>query len=707
MRYCIFIILSLKVLFANAQLESNIWYFGVNAGITFSTNPPSALTNGAMVAGEGCATICNSAGSLLFYTDGITVFNSIHQVMDNGTGLFGHPSSTMSAVILQKPGSQNIYYIFTVDAENLNGYGFRYSTVDMNMNGGLGKVISKNLLLLTPSAEKITVAKHSNGNSWWVITHGVFNNNFYAYHVTSAGINTSAVVSPVGSYQDVGYTMIGYMKISPNNQKLAYAKWFGGSLELFDFDNSTGIVSNALSLATNEDFYGVEFSPDNSKLYATLFNARIILQYDMLSPNIAASRDTIGYGQFASGALQTGLDQKIYYTDMDNDSLGVINNPNDFNCNYVANAIYLGGKTCKIGLPNFIPSMMVNSCAPDASFYASDTSICEGMQIVFTNTSPQAIVTSQQWLIDGQLFDTSFHSQYVFPNSGVFVITMIAYKDTCSDTATLNVYVGFTMHFTINPVICNGTSFSVGNNVYNISGIYSDTLTSVLGCDSIVTTNLTVSPPLQTMIDTVICSGQSFQVGSHIYTTPGTYSDFFVTSLGCDSLVNTVLDIQSYPVFDLGKDTTICEGVSFALQAGYPDAVYAWQDGSSQMTCNVLDAGVYWVDVSVNGCSTRDSINISLMPCEAVIELPNIITPNSDGFNDVFVPIQLEYINKLNTQIFNRWGRLLFTSELLQIEWDGTCQGKDVADGVYFYVSNYTDVRGQEHSLSGTVTVMR
>src|SRR6185436_4851256 len=93
-----------------AQNETQKWYFGNKAGLDFSTNPPTVLTNGMMTTGEGCSSIANSAGNLLFYTDGITIWNQNHTPMANGTGLFGSSSTSQSGVIVKKPGSANIYY---------------------------------------------------------------------------------------------------------------------------------------------------------------------------------------------------------------------------------------------------------------------------------------------------------------------------------------------------------------------------------------------------------------------------------------------------------------------------------------------------------------------------------------------------------------------------------------------------------------------
>ena len=121
-----------------AQKQTNNWYFGKNAGITFNTNPPSALTDGQLDTWEGCASISDNFGNLLFYTDGSTIYNKSHTVMPHGTGLMGDASSSQSAIIIPHPTSLNLFYVFTVPASTTEG--LRYSLIDMTLDGGLGDV---------------------------------------------------------------------------------------------------------------------------------------------------------------------------------------------------------------------------------------------------------------------------------------------------------------------------------------------------------------------------------------------------------------------------------------------------------------------------------------------------------------------------------------------------------------------------------------
>jgi len=212
-----------------SQNEAANWYFGDNAGINFDINTDTVtpLTNGLLATDEGCTSISDGNGDLLFYTDGITVFNQNHTVMVNGTNLKGNPSSTQSAIIIPKPNDDDIYYIFTVDTEfqGTPDEGFNFSEVDMSLDGGLGAVTAlKNQLLLGNTSEKLSaVLKDCQTEAIWVVTladdtGGEVNDTFYAYEVTDTGVNTTPVVSTLNIFLN---ERRGYLKFSPDGTKLA------------------------------------------------------------------------------------------------------------------------------------------------------------------------------------------------------------------------------------------------------------------------------------------------------------------------------------------------------------------------------------------------------------------------------------------------------------------------------------------------------
>jgi gliding motility-associated-like protein len=369
-------------LFCIAQKQGNIWYFGSHAGLDFNSGIPVPLSNGQTYTPdgtpiEGTAVMSDNNGSLLFYTNGNKIWNRNQQLMPNGDSLFSTFSSTQGALIIPQPGSSRYYYVFTVDDFYLDDlkYGFRYSVVDICLDGGLGDVISnrKNIKLLDTVAEKLTGVRHANGTDYWIIVHKYYSDAFYSYHLASTGI-VGSVISHIGSRHPVAYGpqnsgyALGYMKASPNGQKLVVVSGNGyGLAEYFDFNRSTGVVSNFVNIQADSTYcyYGASFSPDNSKLYiACWLNDNGVYQFDLTAgggnPNsVRGSKYKVAGQSPSHWAMQLGTDGKIYIA-TDTDYLSVINNPNNTgaNCNYADSVIHLigGTGTQDDGLPNFIDS---------------------------------------------------------------------------------------------------------------------------------------------------------------------------------------------------------------------------------------------------------------------------------------------------------------------------------------------------------------
>lgn len=359
---------------AAAQKQTSIWYFGLRAGLDFSQGDPVALTDGMMSTNEGCASIADTAGHLLFYTNGVYVWNRQHLQMPNGFRLMGHRSSTQSAIIIPRPGHPHQHYIFTTDLQS-QAYGLRYNLVDMSLDGGQGDVKEKNVYLISPITEKITAVHHRNKRDIWVIAHLWNSDAFVAYLVTDQGVSKKPVISHIGTaHRGQGKGAIGSMKASPDGTKLAVAIWRNfNRFEVFDFDNYNGSLSNRINLEPFPEAYGVEFSPDGSKLYGTtngIAGAEAQLwQFNLAAGSrLAISNSAILIPTSGSklGALQLALDGKIYLAKEDAEYLGVIQNPNapGWSCRYLDQGVSLGERKARLGLPNFIQSYFRNLPPP-------------------------------------------------------------------------------------------------------------------------------------------------------------------------------------------------------------------------------------------------------------------------------------------------------------------------------------------------------
>jgi hypothetical protein len=373
-----------------AQKEFNYWCWGTGQGLNFNiTDPatgyPVSDTCAIPARHEGTASLCNSNGELKIYTDGMTVFNCCHQIMQNGTGLNGHNSSTESAIIVPDLNDNGRCFIFTTDAMEPGGCDcLSYSVADLNANNGLGAVVLKNVVLWTPVLEKLTAIKHANGRDVWVVAHEWDSNRFLAFLLTSSGLNTTPVISSAGVvHTGYGYGSpgnnhaVGYMKASSNGKKLGCAIANQGGFQLFDFDNSTGIVSNPLTFTNNnvtrsifDDSYGVEFSPDNSKLYVRTLGGTSgggIVQVNLNAGSNAAivsSATNIYPANTVMSGIQLGPDGRIYVGGTAQ-FIGVINFPNlsGLNCSYTPAAIKV--RSTAVGLPQTIvaPFSFSGSCS--------------------------------------------------------------------------------------------------------------------------------------------------------------------------------------------------------------------------------------------------------------------------------------------------------------------------------------------------------
>jgi hypothetical protein len=374
-----------------AQNEQTKWIFGRQAGLDFMTSPPTSITHTTLHTYEGSASIADAAGNLLLYTDGITVWNGLFQVMPNGTGLMGNGSTVQSALIVKQPGSNTIYFVFTLDAQGLPN-GLRYSSVDLSLAGGTGSVTTKNVPIMAPCTEQLAGARHCNGTDVWVVTHALNSNSFYSFLVTAAGVSTVPVISSVGPVPPTyipNNTLYGQGTIKICGKKLGLT-YFNGSanneVALFDFDRNSGVVSNYLSLRTSTlNAVGCEFSPDGSKFYTAVTQGTYVVQWDLSAGSnslIAASGQTLGT-VFGYGQMQRAPDGRVYFSRSNSQTLAAITNPNlaGTSCSLVLNALTLStGTTASIGLPNFIDENHTQ-VSHSVTAAATQTLVCAGATV--------------------------------------------------------------------------------------------------------------------------------------------------------------------------------------------------------------------------------------------------------------------------------------------------------------------------------------
>ena len=151
--------------------------------------------------------------------------------------------------------------------------------------------------------------------------------------------------------------------------------------------------------------------------------------------------------------------------------------------------------------------------------------------------------------------------------------------------------------------------------------------------------------------------------------------------------------------------TTFCSGAQVLLLIPQDYSNPVWSTGSTQYALQIVDPGTYSVVVNdPNGCPLNMVINANEVLCDLII--PNVFTPNGDGFNDAWV-IQGGFTSA-SLNLFNRWGNVVFSGDLLNKTFRGKDNfGNELSDGVYYYVLNLGMSKGRSKQVSGYVQILR
>lgn len=373
MRYLFQVLLWVSVSNLYGQHHGDVWMFGSNSGFDFSACVPMPIQS-SNIGFEECSTISNDNGELLFYTNSDNVWNKNNSLMPNGSMIYNSSGSLSQVLIIPKPESSNLYYIFTTAVQG--GNTFQYHTVDMTLDGGLGDLVSTNTIIYNaPITEQVAATYHSNGVDIWVLTHEYGTNNFLSFLVTNSGVNPVPIVSSIGPAHQQCFSSTnarGQIKFSPDGKKIAFnANGVGGNtltniLSIFDFDHNSGLISNPINLPFSGGEFGLSFSSDNSKLYGGTWKAigfpantyNQLYQFDLSSNNaqtIIGSKQIIDSTWAPYGSIKLAPDGKIYVRI--GTEIGVINSPNlnGSACNYNSQAFVIGGNNGgQYGLNNYI-----------------------------------------------------------------------------------------------------------------------------------------------------------------------------------------------------------------------------------------------------------------------------------------------------------------------------------------------------------------
>ena len=369
-----------------------------------------------MSTGTSYTNISDKEGNLLFYTNGCLIADASHNLMLNGDSLIssgffydatcaiGNGMVTIqSCLALPMPQNDSLYYLFHQPREVINfdavNTSFQYVLINMNLNNGLGAVVEKNIPIREEPlyAGNLTAVKHSNNEDWWILLPKIDTNIFYNILLTSEGIIDTF-------HQAMGYinTNAGegasHAVFSPDGTM--YARYSpGDELAIFDFDRSTGLLSNYRFIEIEEeaDFGSLSISPSSQYLY--LSNFLELFQFDLWAADIESSKILIDtFDGFTSPfpttlyQMQLGPDCKIYMNSHNGvDVLHVINNPDaqGLNCDFVQHGIQLPSFN-NASMPNY-PNFRLGTgepvCDPNITTSIFQPFIVEASPKIYPNPS--------------------------------------------------------------------------------------------------------------------------------------------------------------------------------------------------------------------------------------------------------------------------------------------------------------------------------
>lgn len=311
------------------------WYFGGEAnGIRFNrpANDATLVDNGAPLGIGASAVATNPVnGNLLFYTDGVTVYDVTHTAMPNGSALNGNPAGNQSVAVAKVPGSTSQYYVFTNTANGAAGGTVSYSIVDMAQPGNsifpspaIGDVTSLNngIAGLTNRSEAMIIIPHENKRDFWLITKEVGSSNYSITLFDNSGIGPVSTTTV-----ELGLISVAAnFSYHPATGRIAVSPQEGNrDVEILNFNPASGaltfnqpILNSGVNSALQQSVYDTEWSNNGQHLYISRQGEATVqadvLQFDFLNQTTTlASVLPQPNNIFQSFGLQMAPDSAIYH----------------------------------------------------------------------------------------------------------------------------------------------------------------------------------------------------------------------------------------------------------------------------------------------------------------------------------------------------------------------------------------------------------
>ena len=644
---------------SNAQKRNNIWAFGNNIGLNFNTDPvtPFISKSNGKTPPYYVSSICDKNGNLLFYTDGLTVWNGNNFALPKYKDWWPWFKNVIP-LITPYVSNDSLYYLFGIDElgpEEGNSYKLQYLSIKMRNPGDMEEAVfprpvsisSYYTTLLSNTSHVLAGTAHCNQKDTWITTHAP--GALYSFLITDSGVNPVPVISPVPASilpQRKLITKYGNIKFSANGEKLIIPD--SNKIVVFDFDNQTGKFSHPLVLSIPQDqtLEDLEISADGSKIYFGSF--------EMPDPDVPAE---VHY---------------LYQMDLDAGSAGQIENTlykiNSGDIAVCMRSCYVLQRTMQLG-----PDGKIYIIRRDGITGPAGTIAELGKTLDVINDPSKAGIDANYVESQVNLKRVPKVINYNYIRSASFTNgeNSIQYqKNNCVDKP-----VQFSLIYTkLDSVKWEFGDPATGNENFS-----------------------TLIKP------------------QHLYSAPGSYTAraFIYNRCTIDTASVTVI-IEKGNAVHLPtsiKDTVICLGGELAINTTTPFAKeYKWENGLTNPQRIIDKSGIYTISV-FNDCSLdRKSFKVTFKVCPCNFFIPNAFSPNHDGLNDIFKPIFdcTPFPKDYQLKIYDRFGGVVFESNKANEGWDGKKRETALPIGIYVWVIKYRHP-GEKEIIrkNGTVTLLR
>jgi hypothetical protein len=406
-----------------AAQYTDTWYFGDNASITFSSNGTGSGGTNLMETYEGCTTLNDPFGTVIFYANGDSIWDNFDLGNVQSMKLLGTNSATQASITVQIPKDETdtssnfkflVFSLKAIENADSNCFSVCFVKVTPEYFQGSWKFKSEfcqpEYIHNIPRMSEKLVSTSDNANGVWVIAHdfSLYNSSttFYKYHITNALFksvtNTSEAIEALKKseiLQNYGYDHSyfteaadaqGQMKFTKSGDKLGLVLPKSGRIEIFDFDKQSGTLGNSRQKSVwqpNGTIFGCEFSPNGNYFYTSEMyaigsplerhiNVWAITASNILGPNVVAADNYTPNSVPAYNGMQIGPNDKIYCTHRNGYShVSVINCPNNYwsGWNYKEDSVWVSG-TAHYSFPDLcrLKVQMLHANA------GNDDSICKG-----------------------------------------------------------------------------------------------------------------------------------------------------------------------------------------------------------------------------------------------------------------------------------------------------------------------------------------